>query len=63
METLVMEEVNELITSFRKQVGQPITTQNRFNIAVLNALWSIMTGQRFSHEDPQLKKLISLLTR
>jgi methyl farnesoate epoxidase/farnesoate epoxidase len=62
MDAIIMEEVNELIASFKSQHGQPITTQNRFNIAVLNGLWAIMTGERYSHDDPRLNHLIRGLT-
>ncbi len=31
MEGLVHEEIQELIEGFKKDVGKPITTQNRFN--------------------------------
>jgi cytochrome P450 len=62
METAIMEEVKELISNFRKETGKPISSQNRFNVAVLNALWSILTGERHSHDDPRLNKLIKTLT-
>ena len=63
METVVMEEVNELISGFRKQAGQPISTQNRFNIAVLNALWQIITGERVAHDDPKISALIKAFSQ
>ncbi|CAG7836818.1 unnamed protein product [Allacma fusca] len=62
MEAIIMEEVNELIAGFKSQHGTPVTTQNRFNIAVLNGLWAIMTGERYSHDDPRLNHLIRGLT-
>lgn len=33
-----------------------------FNIAVLNALWKIVSGKRLDYEDPQLRQLDSLYT-
>jgi len=62
MEAIVSDEVVELIDSFKKTVGRPIQTQNKFNAAVLNALWSLITGQRYSHNDPLLLDLIKRLT-
>jgi uncharacterized protein YpbB len=35
---------------------------NAFNVYILNTLWSILAGIRFSHSDAELKKLQSLLT-
>ncbi len=58
METLIMEEVTELIQGFKKDAGTPISTQTRFNVAVLNSLWSIVAGQRYSHEDPILHEIV-----
>ncbi len=51
MENLVNDEVLELIENLKVESGQPISTQSRFNIAVLNSLWKIVTGTRFSHDD------------
>ncbi|CAG7836820.1 unnamed protein product [Allacma fusca] len=62
MEALIMEEVNELINGFKKEVGKPIVTQNRFNIAVLNGLWLLLTGNKFSHDDPRLNFLVKSIT-
>jgi len=62
MEGVVQEEIKELIANFEKDLGNPISTQNRFNAAVLNVLWSIITGHHFSHDDARLKDLVSRLT-
>jgi hypothetical protein len=62
MESMVADEVNELIDTFKKLSGKPFQTQNKFNAAVLNALWSLVTGQRYSHDDPLLQDLIKRLT-
>jgi cytochrome P450 family 2 subfamily J len=62
MEGFVQQEIEELIETFKKDVGKPMTTQGKFNAAVLNALWAIVTGQRHSHDDPILGDLIKRLT-
>lgn len=62
MESIVQEEVKELLDTLRNFIGTPIQTQNKFNAAVLNALWTIVTGHRFSHDDPELQTLTSRLT-
>ena len=43
-------------------MGRPIQLSGRFNLAVLNALWAITTGQRFSQDDAEAKALIARLT-
>lgn len=62
METIVYDEINELIDTFKTMTGKPMQTQNKFNAAVLNALWSMVTGQRYSHDNPLLQDLIKRLT-
>jgi hypothetical protein len=62
IEGIVKEEIKELIANFEKELENPVSTQNRFNAAVLNVLWSIITGHRFSHDDARLKDLIGKLT-
>jgi hypothetical protein len=62
MESMVLEEATELIETFKKGVGKPTQTRNKFNAAVLNALWTLITGNRYSHDDPMLQDLISRLT-
>jgi hypothetical protein len=39
-----------------------MSMHNAFGVYVLNTLWSIMAGIRFSHSDLELKKLQGLLT-
>ncbi|ODM92367.1 Cytochrome P450 2J6 [Orchesella cincta] len=62
VETIVYDEITELIDNFRKTIGKPMQTQNKFNAAVLNALWTMVTGNRYSHDDPMLQDLIKRLT-
>ena len=40
-----MEEVNDLIASFQAEKGEPILMNDKFTLAVLNALWTIITGK------------------
>jgi hypothetical protein len=39
-----------------------IAMHNAFGVYIINTLWSMMAGIRFSHSDLELKKLQSLLT-
>lgn len=63
MENLVLDEVAELIQGFKRDVGKPISTQTRFNVAVLNSLWSIVAGERYSHDDPILEEIVKSIHR
>ena len=62
VESLVMVEVNELIARFKETAGKPNEFLLAFNAAVLNSLWSMLTGGRFSHDDPRLLEIISILS-
>ena len=44
-----------------KSSGQPFKTQLFFNPAVFNVIWSVVAGQRYSHDDPKLNELQSLV--
>jgi len=63
MEGLVHEEIKDLIETFKKLEGKPMSMQNKFNPAVLNALWTIVTGKRHAQDDPVLLELIHRVTR
>jgi len=58
MESLVHDEVTELIESLKKDVNKPIHIDGRFNIAVFNALWTIVAGERYSHSESKVQQLI-----
>nr|QST15082.1 CYP370C13 protein [Diaphanosoma celebensis] len=63
LQGLVQSEIAELLSHLEENAGRPIQLSNRFNVAVVNALWSITTGQRFSQDDPEVKKRVEQLTR
>lgn len=64
LESIIQQEICELIENLQKECrsGAPISTTNKFNPAVLNAIWTIMMGERFKQDDPELAKAIGVLT-
>ena len=54
MESLIMEEVNEYLDRLKTQEGEAICVRRSFSLAVLNSLWLILSGKRYSHDDPRL---------
>jgi hypothetical protein len=62
MESIIHDEVSDLIERFKQNSGKPMSIDNAFNAAVVNAIWSVMTGERFKQDDPELMRAISLLT-
>jgi hypothetical protein len=63
MEHIVQDEIQECIEKLKKDAGQPISTSNKFNVAVVNALWTIITGERFKQDDPELNRIIGMITQ
>ncbi|ODN05810.1 Methyl farnesoate epoxidase [Orchesella cincta] len=64
METLIMDEVTEFIDGLEASNGKSIDNiQHRFSVAVVNALWTIVSGARYSHHDPKLSHLTSQVTK
>jgi cytochrome P450 len=61
MESLIMDEVVEMIEGFKKEEGQPIAPKGRFNLAILNAIWVILTGNRNSHDDKRVSSILKEL--
>lgn len=60
MEQLVMDEVQETIDRFKAVKGNRISnTKEIFQVAVINSLWTIVSGERFKHDDPKLTEMLS----
>ncbi|XP_018325317.1 methyl farnesoate epoxidase-like [Agrilus planipennis] len=61
MELIVFEEARELVDCLRSKCAQPITINNTFDISVLNVLWALLAGERFSLDNPRLAGLLSII--
>ncbi|CAG7730888.1 unnamed protein product, partial [Allacma fusca] len=62
MENLIMEEVNDFNSCLKSEEGKSLfMNAQKFELPVLNALWMIITGKKFKHDDTEklglLKKL------
>lgn len=62
MGELIEAEAAEMVTAFRKKVGTEVAMHDAFGVYILNTLWSMMAGIRYTDDDMELKKLQSLLT-
>ena len=46
MESLIQEEIEKCIELLRKEVGKPTQLNLKLNIAIINALWKFLTGEK-----------------
>ena len=46
MEILIQEEIEKCIEMLRQEVGKPTQLNLKLNIAILNALWKLLTGEK-----------------
>ena len=61
MEDTIMDEVDKLCDEVKKFVGQPFNLQRRVNVSVLNALWSLLVGEKFQLDDPKLLEIVDVM--
>nr|AKH03502.1 cytochrome P450 3036B1 [Paracyclopina nana] len=58
MEELIQEEIRQLCQKLDKQLNQPLKVDLTYNLSVVNALWTVITGSRLSLDDPKLIELV-----
>jgi hypothetical protein len=57
-----MDEVTELVDWIKTQNGELIQLHRKFSLAVVNALWQILTGTLFEHDNSKLLKILDLFS-
>lgn len=64
MEMLIMDEVHDLLATLGKRDGAPISgIKELFSLAVVNSLWTVVSGKRYNQNDPNLRAISSSLNR
>ena len=61
MEDLFHDEVAKLCQYLSKRCDEPINLAGTMNISIVNALWSILVGEKLDLEDPNLIKVVTLV--
>ncbi|XP_063241126.1 methyl farnesoate epoxidase-like [Bacillus rossius redtenbacheri] len=61
MTTVMHDEFEELAREMKEQ--GIVQVSGRFNLAVVNVLWAVVAGQRFSHDDRRLLVVLDRLQR
>jgi hypothetical protein len=61
LDNLIIEEVKEVLEFLKEYAAtsQPVAMDRRFQLAVVNSLWSMSTGKRFKHNDPILNDMLN----
>jgi len=63
LETLIIEELKVFSDELKSQLqnGEAvIEISNQFQTVFMNSIWSLATGTRFEHDDPELHRLLEL---
>ena len=50
MEDLILEEIHQLSDYLDKQTDHPVKINLIFNLSVVNALWTLITGELILHK-------------
>jgi len=58
LEGLILDEVMELVTWIKTQNDNPIELHRRFSLAVINTLWTILSGKRYEQDDPKISDIL-----
>ena len=62
-EELITNELKEFIQGLDKKVGRTVIIDRSFSVAVLNTLWTILSGVRYEQDDPRLWSVVQLQTK
>lgn len=65
MEELIMQDVEDILDGLNAKCEEKesFTATNFFNAAVVNSLWTIMTGTKLGHGNPKINAIVKLLSR
>jgi len=58
MEGMILEEAEKCIDMLSHEVGRTSQIGLKMNIAILNALWAILTGEKLDYDCPKSKKIV-----
>jgi len=63
MEEIITDEVSKILKQIEATNGNAIHIRHLFNLASLNILWKIVTGETHNENDERVQKLLKILTR
>ena len=62
MEDLILEEIHQLSDYLDKQTDHPMKINLIFNLSVVNALWTLITGEPILHKLSPTKSYFTYMT-
>jgi len=61
MGDIIQDEFSYFAKILEETNGNPVETQDIFNVPILNGLWRLLTGHRLDSKDPNLAKIITIM--
>ena len=58
MQNLISEEVLDLINWIKKNEDKAVSLNRKFGLTAVNALWMIMAGHRYDHDDEKQTSIL-----
>lgn len=55
------EEAFSAIDQLKACVNKPVSLRSKLNAAIINIMWTIITGQSFDYDDPKFKEVAEKL--
>lgn len=65
-EHVMEEELKELLQDLNQRIeteGSVVNMSQFFTVSVLNIIWTMIAGMRFTHEDQRIRKLIKNISQ
>ena len=58
----IQKEVDVLIYKLEQKVSKPLSLADNIPLALVSSLWAIIQGERLNTEDPNMLKLVDLIS-
>ncbi|XP_050700527.1 cytochrome P450 2J2-like isoform X6 [Eriocheir sinensis] len=63
LEPIMQEELDELLQLLRRRQGEKVDVGLLFNRTIVNVLWAITIGKRYSYDDTKLEELVGKVNK
>ena len=61
MGEIIKDEFSYFAKTLEQTNGNPIQTQDLFNVPILNGLWRVLSGERLDSNDPNLVEIMRIM--